>query len=156
MYENIDDTVPQGLLNLNFFFERPPRQETIKEFAEAMNRLVYEQELPVNRIVWGGLCSWGGVQPSFTAQNTMMKALKCLKAGTFRKKSRDTGDKIVQLSESASQETSSSVSNASPQSNADTPPTHDLKVLKNGAILIICVCFLSIFPAFSKSWPSFR
>ncbi|MCJ1423610.1 hypothetical protein MMC29_001494 [Sticta canariensis] len=139
MFESIDDTVPQGLLNLNFFFERPPRQETIKHFAEAMNRLVYEQKLPVTRIVWGGLCSWGGVQPSFAAQNLMMKAsLKFLKAGKFRKKSRDTGDKTIQLSESASQKPSSSVSKASPQSNADPPPTHDHKVLERGAILIIC------------------
>lgn len=165
MFESMDDTIPQGLLNLNFFFERPPSQETIKQFAEAMNRLAYEQKLPVNRIVWGGLITWGGVQPSCAVQETMMKAVRIFKAGKSRRKSKHAGDRNIQLSESASQKPSPSVSNALPQSNPNTPPTHNLKVLEKGAILIISVSILSILSiatrrtilgTFSKLWPRFR
>lgn len=141
-----DDAVPQGLLHLNFFFEKPPSKDTIDKFAQGMNRLVYEQELPVNRIVWGGLVSWGGAQPSRAGKEAMMKmkVLKKLREACLRNPSKEDSDKAIQLSGSDLQKPSSSVSDALPQSNANSSPPQGLNVLKQGAILIISSCFLSV------------
>lgn len=139
--ESIDESVPQGLLHLNFFFEKPPSKSTIDSFAQGMNRLVYEQGLPINRIVWGGLISWGGVQPSQAGQETMMKAVKMMKDAYRRRLSRKIGDRTIQLPESASSP------GISEQSKANTPCPHDLNVLGKGVILIISSCFLLVLLA---------
>lgn len=144
-YENVDDSVPQGLLHLNFFFEKPPSRETIEKFGKAMNRLVYQQGLPVNRIVWGGLVSWGGVQPSHAGQETMMKAVRMLKDGYLRNRlAKEASDRTVQLPGSASHKSESSVSDALPQWNANTPHSFELNVLGKRGVLILSACFLTV------------
>lgn len=138
--EKIIDAPPQGLLHLNFIFEKPPSQATIEKFAYAMNRLVKEQELPVNQIAWGGLVSWGGTQPSCAVQETMMKAVRMFKEGYLRKKSRNAGDGTVTQSGSSQH----SVSDALLPSIANRLLQHRLNLLATGFMLAIGACFILV------------
>lgn len=138
---------PKGLLHLNFIFEKPPSQATIEKFAHAMNRLVKEQELPVDQIAWGGLVSWRGTQPSCAVQETMMTAVKMFKEGHHRKKSRDAGDGIGAQSESAQH----------------SLPPHGHRFLEKRVMLTISACIMSvligthrsIYSVFSNLWSRF-
>ena len=143
--EGIDDSDPQGLLHLNFFFEEPPSKDIIDNMANGMNRLVYEQGLPVNRIVWGGLVSWGGSQPSRAGEETTMilKAVKMFKDRYRYRLSKAASVTTGQPLESTSHKPSS-VSDALPQSNANPPPPHDNNILGKRDILIISACLLSV------------
>ena len=78
-------TEPQGLLNLNFIFDKPPTQDIIIQFGENLNKFINRQEMPVDRVVWGGLTSWEGAQPSPGAYAQKLAAAKLLKAGLRRK-----------------------------------------------------------------------
>ena len=78
-------TEPQGLLNLNFIFDKPPTQDIIIQFGENLNKFINRQEMPVDRIVWGGLTSWEGAQPSPGAHSQKLAAAKLFKAGLRRK-----------------------------------------------------------------------
>lgn len=144
--EGIDDSDPQGLLHLNFFFEEPPSKDIIDNMAEGMNRLVYEQGLPVNRIVWGGLVSWGGSQPSRAGEESTMllKAGKIFMDISRHRKSKAASETTGQPLESTSHKHSLSVSDALPQSNANPPPPHDNNILGKRDILIISACLLSV------------
>ncbi|MCJ1265850.1 Phosphatidylinositol-4-phosphate 5-kinase [Lobaria immixta] len=144
--EGIDDSDPQGLLHLNFFFEEPPSKDIIDNMAKGMNRLVYEQGLPVNRIVWGGLVSWGGAQPSRAGEETTMilKAVKMFRDRYRHKLSKAASVTTGQPSESTSHKPSLSVSDALPQSNANPPPPNDNNILGKKDILVISACLLSV------------
>ena len=80
---------PQGLLNLNFIFDEPPSKKSISQFGEALNRFMWQTGMPVNRIIWGGLTSWGGVQPSPGAHAKRLTAVKLFEnAGIRRRRAR--------------------------------------------------------------------
>lgn len=162
--EGIDVSEPHGLLHLNYFFEEPPSEDIIEKLAKGINRLVYEQGLPINRIVWGGLVSWGGSQPSRAGEETMMK-MRVLKRWEMCLRRFSKADTTGQPSESTSHKPSSSVSDAIPQSNASPPPLHDLNILGKRDILILSACVLSvlltrthgtIYRACLKLWSRFR
>lgn len=67
----------QGLLNLNLIFNEVPTKDSIKRFGEALNHHMYSDEMPVNRILWGGLTSWEGIE---------LKAVKAFQAAVKRKR----------------------------------------------------------------------
>ena len=84
---------PQGLLNLNFIFDQLPTKDMIKQFGDALNRFMWQTGMPVNRIIWGGLTSWEGIQPSAGAHTQKLAAVKLFqKAGMNRRrlKTKDT------------------------------------------------------------------
>ena len=111
----------QGLLHLNFIFEEPPSHKEIEKLAKALNRVMYKEKLPVNRIVWGGLCSWGGVQPSATAHSGMMKAAKLFNYAYNRSKSKRKDDAIAPSASPGLQTPSSICDELSADSNPDNP-----------------------------------
>ena len=79
------NTEPRGLLNLNFIFDKPPTKDIITQFGENLNKFIIREKMPVDRIVWGGLTSWEGVQPSPGAHSQKLAAAKLFKAGLRRK-----------------------------------------------------------------------
>ena len=79
------NTEPRGLLNLNFIFDKPPTKDIITQFGENLNKFIIREKMPVDRIVWGGLTSWEGVQPSPGAHSHKLAAAKLFKAGLRRK-----------------------------------------------------------------------
>ena len=82
---------PQGLLNLNLIFDEVPSKEYISQFAEALNRFMWQTGMPVNKIIWGGLTSWGGVQHSPGAHAKRLTAVKLFEYAGIRAKSKRTG-----------------------------------------------------------------
>ena len=91
-----DATTQQGLLHLNFIFDNPPTEANITNFGKTLNRFMWREKMPVNRIVWGGLTSWGGVQQSPGAQKKWLHAAKRFKAAAERRRSQVTADKLDQ------------------------------------------------------------
>ncbi|KAL8950187.1 MAG: hypothetical protein Q9222_003765 [Ikaeria aurantiellina] len=83
-------TEAQGLLNLNFFLDEPPTQKTVKKFAQALSRFMWQEKMPVNRIVWGGLTSWGGTQPSAKVNAQKLAVAKMFRRALDRKNTRVT------------------------------------------------------------------
>ena len=77
---------PQGLLNLNFILDKPPTEDIITQFGENLNKFINREKMPVERIVWGGLTSWEGHQPSAGAHAQKLAAAKLFRAG-LRKRS---------------------------------------------------------------------
>ncbi len=77
---------PQGLLNLNFIFDKPPSKKKIIQFGDALNRFMWQTEMPVNRIVSGGLTSWGGIQPSPGAYAQKLAAVKLFENSGMRRR----------------------------------------------------------------------
>ena len=86
----------QGLLHLNFIFDEPPTKANITNFRNNLNRFMWREKMPVNRIVWGGLTSWGGVQQSPGAQKNWLHAAKRFKAGADRRRSRTLAPEFSQ------------------------------------------------------------
>ena len=80
-------TEPQGLLNLNFIFDKPPTEAIITQFGDNLNKFINREKMPVDRIVWGGLTSWGGVQPSPGAHKQYLAAAKAFKKAGARRTS---------------------------------------------------------------------
>ncbi|KAL8710279.1 MAG: hypothetical protein Q9220_005049 [cf. Caloplaca sp. 1 TL-2023] len=78
----------QGLLNLNFFLDEPPTKPTIKKFAQALSRFMWQEKMPVNNIVWGGLTSWDGTQPSARVNAQKLAAAKMFQRALDRKNTR--------------------------------------------------------------------
>ena len=76
---------PQGLLNLNFIFDKLPSKDAITQFGENLNKFIIREQMPVHRIVWGGLTSWEGVQPSPGAHLQKLAAAKLFKQAAERK-----------------------------------------------------------------------
>ena len=116
----------QGLLNLNFIFEEPPSGKEIEKLAKALNRVMYKEKMPVNRIVWGGLCSWGGIQPSVTAHSGMMKAAKLFHHAYNRSKSKRKDHDTTRLA-SPRLHTPSSISD---ELSADSNPDNSSRPYK--------------------------
>ena len=75
------EPLTQGLLHLNLIFDQVPDKDIIEQFGEALNRFMWTSKMPVNRVVWGGLTSWGGSHLSPGAHTQTLKAVKLLKAG---------------------------------------------------------------------------
>ena len=84
----IEVTEPQGLLNLNFIFDKPPTKDVITNFGENLNKFIIREKMPVNRIVWGGLTSWEGSEPSPGANSQKLVAAKRFKDGLRRRSER--------------------------------------------------------------------
>ena len=76
----------KGLLTLNFIFETPPKSQHVEKIAKALNRQIKYDKIPVNRILWGGLCSHGEIQPSASVQSRIMRAINSFKEGAARQK----------------------------------------------------------------------
>lgn len=57
------DNSPQGLLLLNFIFERDPTFQDIDKFADSLKRVWHNDGMPLKRIVWGGYSSWNNDSP---------------------------------------------------------------------------------------------
>lgn len=78
----LDNRTPQGLLHLNFIFAEPPSDKIIEKLAQALDRALKKEKMPINRIAWGGLSSWEGSQSSenghlvIQAVNQFRKGLK--------------------------------------------------------------------------------
>jgi len=47
--------------------------------------------MPVNRIVWGGLTSWGGIQPSPGAHDKKLAAVKFFEKAGMRRRAEASG-----------------------------------------------------------------
>ena len=75
---------PQGLLNLNLIFDESPSKKDISQFGEVLNRFMWQTGMPVNRIIWSGLTSWGGVQPSPGAHAKRLTAVKLFENARIR------------------------------------------------------------------------
>ena len=84
--ESISRDGGQGLLNLNLIFDEVPTASAIKQFGRALTHHVYTSEMPVNRIVWGGLTSWEGVQLSAGAHVRKLHAVKAFKEAGKRRR----------------------------------------------------------------------
>lgn len=76
----------KGLLTLNFIFETPPKAQHIERIAKALNTQIKFDKIPINQIVWGGLHSYGEVQPSVGLQSRIMQAIVGFKEGAARGK----------------------------------------------------------------------
>jgi hypothetical protein len=83
-----NDTTPQGLLQLNFIFAELPSRKMIEKFATTLNRAMKKEQMPINRIAWGGLSSWGGSELSVNGNLYFIEAVKKLKDGLSRRKSK--------------------------------------------------------------------
>jgi len=77
---------PQGLLSLNFVFEAPPTVQDIEKLGNALNRVMYKNQMPVSRIVWGGFGAWGGNHPSPGAGSSVIKAANQFKKAGERRR----------------------------------------------------------------------
>lgn len=77
---------PQGLLNLHMVFNVPPTKKEIRQFGEAMNRFMCQNGMPVDRIIWGGLTSWSGSQPSPRAQEKKLAAVRFFENAGLRRR----------------------------------------------------------------------
>lgn len=84
-----DDTTPQGLLQLNFIFAELPTLKMITNFATTLNRAMKKGQMPVNRIAWGGLSTWGGSELSANRNLHVIEAVKKFKVGLSRRKSKE-------------------------------------------------------------------
>ena len=82
------ESSPQGLLNLNFIFDRPPTRQGIERFGEALKLVWYKERMPIKRIVWGGLSSWEANLSSTSTSAIVIKAADKFKAGLYKKKSK--------------------------------------------------------------------
>ena len=91
-----DTPTQQGLLHLNFIFDEPPTKANITNFGKNLNRFMWKEKMPVNRIVWGGLTSWGGVQQSPGAQRNWLHAAKRFKAAADRRRSQTSAPELNQ------------------------------------------------------------
>ena len=85
------ESSPQGLLNLNFIFERPPTRQGIERFGEALKLVWYRERMPIKRIVWGGLSSWEANPSSTGTSAIVIKAADKFKAGLHKKKVKGGG-----------------------------------------------------------------
>ena len=70
----------RGILSLNFVFKHPPSKEEVKKFAENLKRFWLNHDLPLDRIVWGGLSRWEGgsahsVGPGFFRAVNVFKSI---------------------------------------------------------------------------------
>ena len=92
---NPNDIGPQGILTLNFVLKEIPSERTIQKFAQALNHATFAQQLPVDRIVWGGLNPWRDIQPSAGVQSSVIRAAQILKHRVARRKSIGKNDEIV-------------------------------------------------------------
>ena len=85
------DSSPQGLLRLNFVFKTPPTNYQVQKFAKALKTVWYKDQMPLDRIVWGGLSSWGGRHPSAKSSVGVVKAASALRDLLKRKRSTEEG-----------------------------------------------------------------
>ena len=92
------DDRPQRLLTLKFIFEKPPSIETVKKFGKGLNRVMYNQKLPVDRIIWGGLRSWGGSEAFSKTHLTKLKVVKQFNDTLAQKKSNEMADELPLVS----------------------------------------------------------
>lgn len=83
------DTKPHGLLHLNFILAEAPSQKMIKKLAKALDLALKKEQLPIDRIAWGGLSSWEASQPSSASRLHVMRAVKLFQDGVTRRKSRE-------------------------------------------------------------------
>ena len=83
-------TEPQGLLNLNFIFDKPPTEASIIQFGENLNKFINREKMPVDRIVWGGLTSWG-------ARSQKMKVAKAFKAAFLERRSERKQREMIEM-----------------------------------------------------------
>ena len=88
--EEVEPT-PQGLLRLNFVFKTPPTSQQVQNFAKALKRIWWNDKMPIDRIVWGGLSSWGGRHPSENSSTGVIKAANAFKE-RLRKRHSTEGD----------------------------------------------------------------
>ena len=89
------ESSPQGLLNLNFIFERPPTRQGIERFGEALKLVWYKERMPIKRIVWGGLSSWEANLSSTSTSAIVIKAADKFKAGLYKKSQRPVSEKRI-------------------------------------------------------------
>lgn len=124
----------QGLLNLNFIFDEPPRRDVIRQFGESLNRFMWTSKMPVSRVVWGGLTCWGGSHPSPGAHVQKLAAAKRFKEGLKRKSERkrreSEGAKVARLQTPLSSVEGATLS-PSPRSDLSQPATKKRKTSSN-------------------------
>ena len=123
-------TNQQGLLHLNFIFDKLPTETNITNFGNNLNRFMWREKMPVNRIVWGGLTSWGGVQQSPRAQKNWLHAAKRFKAGADRRRSRILAPEFSQKATAGLQSPQPSIEEApspSAVSNISEPTSNKRK-----------------------------
>lgn len=125
------DDRPQGLLSLNFIFEKPPSIETVKKFGKGLNRVMYNQKMPVDRIVWGGLRSWGGSEPFSKTHLTKLKVVKQFKDSLAQKKSMEMAGKSPFVSVPMLETPSSTSGEALTPSGSDSPPRKNKRVKRS-------------------------
>ena len=118
---------PKGLLNLNFIFDQPPTEAIITQFGNNLNKFINREKMPVDRIVWGGLTSWEGVQPSPGAHKQKLAAAKAFKKAGDRRKSvrkqREMNEDNSALALTPVSSVEEGPPPSSPPSNLSQPPT---------------------------------
>ena len=105
------DTSQQYLLRLNYVFTRPPTKAEVVRFAKSSRKTWIHNNMPLDRIVWSGLSSWGGNSPS--AAPFVVKAANAFKE--LRKRKSSAGEEQVE-EEEPSHETSQEAPSVSPVS----------------------------------------
>ena len=73
------DITKQCLLRLNFVFKTPPSQIEVMRVARALRKTWMDNNMPLDRISWGGLSSWGGANPSASSSAAVIKAVTAFK-----------------------------------------------------------------------------
>ena len=73
------DITKQCLLRLNFIFKTPPSQMEVMRVARALKRAWMDNNMPLDRISWGGLSSWGGANPPANSSAAVIKAVNAFK-----------------------------------------------------------------------------